>query len=87
VAVHAYRDMPHQRYFKAVEETALALGGRPHWGKLHTLDADQLAERYPEWEAFQQARARLDPDGVFANEYLDRVLGPVGAVASPQRAE
>ena len=83
VAVHAYRGMPHERFFKAVEETALALGGRPHWGKLHTLDAADLAERYPEWEAFQRARAMLDPDGVFGNEYIDRVLGPVGAMASP----
>ncbi len=37
-----------------------------------------LAPRYPEWDRFQEARARLDPDGRFSNPYLDRVLGTVG---------
>lgn len=51
--------------------------GRPHWGKLHFQSAATLADRYPDWEAFRSARARLDPDGRFSNDYLDRVLGPV----------
>ena len=54
-------------------------GGRPHWGKLHFQTAETLAPRYPQWDAFQKARARLDPNGVFSNAYLDRVLGPVPA--------
>ena len=49
--------------------------GRPHWGKLHHQTAATLAPRYPEWDAFQAVRARLDPDGRFRNAYLDRVLG------------
>jgi FAD/FMN-containing dehydrogenase len=53
-------------------------GGRPHWGKMHWLDAAALAERYPRWEEFAAARRSLDPDGTFRNEYLDRVLGPIG---------
>ena len=34
--------------------------------------------RYPEWDAFQQVRARLDPQGRFLNPYLKRVLGSLG---------
>ncbi|MGX6449132.1 D-arabinono-1,4-lactone oxidase [Patulibacter sp. S7RM1-6] len=79
LAVHVYRDMPWGQYFRGVQEIALAHGGRPHWGKRHFLTADELAPRYPEWDAFAAVRARLDPDGRFRNPELDRVLGPVRA--------
>jgi L-gulonolactone oxidase len=52
-------------------------GGRPHWGKRHYATAAQLEQRYPEWGTFQAIRERLDPDGVFANDYTRRVLGDV----------
>lgn len=76
VAVHVYRGMPWQEYFRAVERIMMDYDGRPHWGKLHFLDAAALAPRYPEWERFQAGRAALDPRGTFANAELDRVLGP-----------
>lgn len=75
IAVHRYwRDDP-QEYFEAVEQIMLGFGGRPHWGKMHTLDAAILRERYPRFEDFTALRDRLDPDRLFANRYLDRVLG------------
>ena len=52
-------------------------GGRPHWGKRHYQTAATLQARYPQWDRFQAVRARLDPDGVFTNDYTQRVLGPV----------
>ena len=76
LAVHVYRGTPFERYFEGVEAIMGELDGRPHWGKLHFLDAAELAPRYPEWARFQTARRRLDPDGRFANAYLERVLGP-----------
>jgi L-gulono-1,4-lactone dehydrogenase len=78
VAVHQYRGMAWEAYFRAVEEVMGSYGGRPHWGKRHFQTADSLAERYPRWRDFAAVRARLDPEGRFRNEYLDRVLGPVG---------
>lgn len=78
VAVHQYHRMPHDRYFGAAEAVLDAAGGRPHWGKLHGLDAARLAPRYPRFEAFRRVRAAYDPEGRFANAYTDRVLGPVG---------
>lgn len=75
IAVHRYWRAPHEEYFAAVEEVMLDFGGRPHWGKLHTLDAAALRPRYPRFDDFTALRDRLDPDRLFRNPYLDRVLG------------
>ncbi len=74
IAVHMYRGMPYERYFRAVEEIYQRYDGRPHWGKMHTLDAATLAARYPRWHDFRRVRAALDPGGVFLNDYLRRLL-------------
>jgi FAD-linked oxidoreductase len=76
VAIHQYQGMAWESYFRSVEAIMDAYGGRPHWGKRHFQTAGTLAERYPRWEEFLAARARLDPEGAFRNQYLDRVLGP-----------
>jgi L-gulonolactone oxidase len=78
VAVHVYRGMPYEEYFRGVERIMRDFEGRPHWGKIHFQSAETLARLYPEWDRFQEARARLDPAGRFSNSHLDRVLGPVG---------
>jgi L-gulonolactone oxidase len=75
VAVHAFKGMAWEPYFRAVEAIADEHGGRPHWGKRHFQTAATLAPRYPGWERFAAVRARLDPDGLFANAYTDRVFG------------
>jgi len=77
IAVHVFEGTQYHAYFEAVEDIMDDYGGRPHWGKLHFQTAESLAPRYPQWDAFQAARKRLDPNGVFANPYLDRVLGVV----------
>jgi L-gulono-1,4-lactone dehydrogenase len=82
VAVHMYCGMQWRPYFEAVEEIMGSLDGRPHWGKRHFQTAATLRPRYAEWDRFQAVRARLDPDGRFANAWTDRVLGPVGAVVA-----
>jgi L-gulonolactone oxidase len=79
VAVHMYRGVAYEQYFRGVEAIMDTVGGRPHWGKLHSQRAATLAPRYPEWERFRALRGRLDPEGRFANAYLDRVLGPAGS--------
>ncbi len=75
IAVHQYRGMAWEGYFRAVEEVMDTYGGRPHWGKRHFQTAATLAERYPCWQDFAAVRSRLDPEGRFRNEYTDRVLG------------
>ena len=78
IAVHRYHREPFAAYFLAVERILLRYGGRPHWGKLHTLDADQLRRRYPRFDDAVAVRDRVDPGGRFRNGYLDRVLGQPG---------
>lgn len=75
IAVHVYRGRPHESYFGAVEAVMAGLGGRPHWGKLHSQTAATLRERYPAFDAFVGLRDRLDPERRFTNAYLERVLG------------
>jgi len=77
VAVHMYRGMEWEPYFRAVEAVMDELDGRPHWGKRHFQTAAKLRPRYPEWDRFQAVRARLDPDGRFANSWTERVLGSI----------
>jgi FAD-linked oxidoreductase len=75
IAVHMYRGTPYRSYFTAVEGIMTAHGGRPHWGKIHTRDAAYFAGAYPRFGEFTALRDRLDPDRVFQNAYLRRVLG------------
>jgi L-gulono-1,4-lactone dehydrogenase len=82
IAVHMYRGMRWEPYFRAVEAIMDDYEGRPHWGKRHFQSAATLAPRYPEWDRFQEVRVRLDPAGVFQNEYARRVLGPAGAAVT-----
>jgi FAD-linked oxidoreductase len=81
VAVHMYRGMQWRPYFEAVEQIMEGLDGRPHWGKRHFQTVETLRSRYPEWDSFQAVRARLDPGGLFANAWTDRVLGPIGTTS------
>lgn len=75
IAVHLYRGTPHRAYFTATEQIMTAHGGRPHWGKLHSRDAAYLAGAYPRFGEFTAIRDRLDPERLFGNDYLRRVLG------------
>ncbi|MEU6306268.1 D-arabinono-1,4-lactone oxidase [Streptomyces chartreusis] len=75
IAVHMVKGTPFQRYFTSAERIFTAHEGRPHWGKIHTRDAEYLAGVYPRFEEFTALRDRLDPDRLFQNDYLRRVLG------------
>jgi FAD-linked oxidoreductase len=75
VAIHQYHRLSHDKYFDAFEQIVGAFGGRPHWGKLHTLGADQFRERYPRFDDFLAVRDRLDPDRSFSNPYTRQVFG------------
>ena len=76
IAVHVYRGMEFETYFRGVEAIMREYDGRPHWGKRHYRSAAELAALYPDWDRFLGVRDRLDPGRVFANDYVDRVLGP-----------
>jgi FAD/FMN-containing dehydrogenase len=75
VAVHQYHRHEHRPYFKDCAAIFDAAEGRPHWGKMHALDAEQLGERYEHFDDFLAVRKEVDPDRRFSNPYLERVLG------------
>jgi len=74
IAVHMYRGMAYKEYFAKVEEICRRHGGRPHWGKMHTMQAEQFRMVYPKWEAFMDLREQLDPEGMFLNPYLAEMM-------------
>ena len=76
IAVHMYKGMEFDAYFRGVAEIMARYRGRPHWGKMHFLGCDELSELYPQWQDFQVVRRQLDPDGTFENDYVKRVFGP-----------
>src|SRR5580693_6716988 len=56
IAIHVFHPSPHQEYFADVEAVMTSVGGRPHWGKMHTRDADYLAGTYPRLSEFSAVR-------------------------------
>ena len=49
--------------------------GRPHWGKLHSLGARELAPLYPRWREFTELRRTYDPASRFLNRHLRNLFG------------
>jgi L-gulono-1,4-lactone dehydrogenase len=75
IAIHVFHSAPHAQYFDDVEAVMTSVGGRPHWGKMHTRDAAYLRGAYPRMADFVALRDQLDPDRRFDNAYLRQVLG------------
>ena len=75
IAVHLYNRADSKDLFTKIENIMDQFSGRPHWGKLHSLESTKLAKLYPRWTEFAETREALDPDGHFTNPYLERVLG------------
>ncbi|MGH8457306.1 MAG: D-arabinono-1,4-lactone oxidase [Stenotrophobium sp.] len=75
ISVHQYYQMDYHNYFSVIEPIFWKYEGRPHWGKLHTLNAAQLSKLYPRWKDFLAIRQELDPAGRFLNAHLRSVFG------------
>ena len=74
ISVHQFADEDQRPAFDLIEPILLRYEGRPHWGKMHGLDAAALRERYPRWDDFQRVRRGLDPRGRMLNPWLERTL-------------
>lgn len=75
IAVHVYKGMEYEPFFRDVENILRNYDARPHWGKVHHRDAEELASLYSRFNEFLSMRDRLDPQRTFANRYTDRVFG------------
>ena len=74
VAVHVHQPDDFDWFFTRLEPIFRRHLGRPHWGKLHSLKARDLAEMYPRFGDFQKLRSELDPKGRFINAHLGRLF-------------
>ncbi len=75
ISVHQYGDIDYKPYFAEIEPIFWKYQGRPHWGKLHTLGAKQLAALYPRhWQDFQEIRKALDPQQRMLNAHLRQLF-------------
>lgn len=75
LAVHEMASRDFAPVLGLIEPIFLRHGGRPHWGKLHTLKVDRLRPLYPDWDEAIEVRRSLDPDGRLVTPYLAQLLG------------
>ncbi|XP_071795480.1 L-gulonolactone oxidase-like isoform X3 [Asterias amurensis] len=66
--------VPYAKYWAAFEKLMYNAGGRPNWAKAHKLTGTDFKQLYPEFEKFCDIRKKLDPQGLFLNDYLQKVL-------------
>jgi FAD-linked oxidoreductase len=57
-------------YLLDVDALLRRYGARPHWGKLHFNNAQDMPALYPRFEDFRDIRRRLDPQDRFLNDHL-----------------
>ena len=70
VSMHQYAPMPWRGLFEEAEAMFRDAGGRPHWGKRHTVGRDDVDALFPEAERFRATRRAHDPEGRFLNAHL-----------------
>lgn len=75
IAVHRYFEEDYKPYFATIEPIFRKYEGRPHWGKLNTLQRDDFRKLYPRWDDFVEVRRTIDPNGRFLNPYLAGLFG------------
>ncbi|XZF77728.1 D-arabinono-1,4-lactone oxidase [Bacillus sp. AL-1R] len=74
IAIHMYKGMPHQEYFNRIEEILQSYNGRPHWGKMHSMNIEKLNHSYPSLSNFLAIRRQLDQNNIFVNAYLAKLF-------------
>ncbi len=75
ISVHRTASEDYRPLFDAVEPIFWKYGGRPHWGKIHSLGHAELTRLYPQFEAFREVRRQLDPEGRLLNDHLKKLFG------------
>lgn len=75
IACHVYSKKNNSSYFKALEDIFRAYDGRPHWGKMNTLTQNDVIDMYPKFSDFNRIRTEQDPNRIFTNPYLKKLIG------------
>jgi FAD-linked oxidoreductase len=76
ISIHQYGNVDYKKIFAEIEPIFWKYGGRPHWGKIHTMKAPALAKLYGRhWQDFHEVRMSLDSTGKFMNAHLKDIFG------------
>ena len=70
ISLHQYAPMPWRALFADAEAVFRDAGGRPHWGKRHTLARADVDALYPMAERYRAVRRSVDPSAKFLNGHL-----------------
>jgi len=70
ISIHRAASEDYRPYFNVIEPIFWKYGGRPHWGKVHSLTHLELTELYPRFKDFMELRRELDPQGRMLNPHL-----------------
>jgi FAD-linked oxidoreductase len=62
-------------FMRAAEPIFRKHGGRPHWGKMHSLKAADLKKLYPRWDEAMAVRRDVDPDNRLVSPYMAGLFG------------
>jgi FAD/FMN-containing dehydrogenase len=62
-------------FLRDVDAILRGFKSRPHWGKMHFLDTDDVTALYPRANDFRALRRKLDPRGRFLNDHVRALLG------------
>ncbi len=57
-------------YLRDVDAILRQYGSRPHWGKLHFTNVDDMPKLFRRYEDFRALRRALDPAGHFLNDHF-----------------
>ncbi|NIJ45215.1 L-gulonolactone oxidase [Wenyingzhuangia heitensis] len=68
------KTMDYDAYFKDVHDLFAVYKGRPHWAKVTYYNKAELNSLYPNWKAFKDLSEKLDPNKMFVNNFLKRIL-------------
>ena len=75
ISVHRTAGEDYSELFDLVEPIFWKYAGRPHWGKVHSLGANELRPLYPGFDDFLRLRQELDPEGRMLNPHLRSLFG------------
>ena len=75
IAVHHDAKEDPTAFMREAEKIFRRHDGRPHWGKMHNLTAEDFAGIYPRFRDAMEVRREFDPERRFVSPYIARILG------------
>lgn len=74
ISIHRMAGYDYKPYFDVIEPIFWKYGGRPHWGKVHSLGYHELSNLYPHLDDFIEVQTELDPSGKMLNQHIAKIL-------------